>query len=86
MRNVEIIQFFKLMTNQPLPSSNAFIEWSTAQERLRQARHSFNLALSTTAVYGITKLVRLINTKTAYSFQQEHTVRLYQPFRRTKDV
>ncbi len=38
------------MTNQPVPSSNSTIEWIIAQERLRQARHSFNLALTTTAV------------------------------------
>ena len=35
------------MTNQ---YSNLSIEWSIAQERLRQARLSFNLALTATAI------------------------------------
>ena len=38
------------MTNQPVPNSNLSIEWSIAQERLRQARLSFNLALTVTAI------------------------------------
>lgn len=47
---MKLIHFLKSMTNQPVPSSNSTIEWIIAQERLRQARHSFNLALTTTAV------------------------------------
>ena len=38
------------MTNQSVPNSNSTIEWSIAQERLRQARLSFNLALTATAI------------------------------------
>ena len=38
------------MTNQPILNSNLSIEWSIAQERLRQARLSFNLALTATAI------------------------------------
>jgi CHASE2 domain-containing sensor protein len=45
------------MTNQPVPNSNSSIEWMIAQERLRQARYSFNLALTTTAVSFCISLV-----------------------------
>lgn len=38
------------MNNQPMPNSHSIIELSIAQERLRQARHSFNLALFSTTV------------------------------------
>ena len=38
------------MTNQPVPNFSSSIEWSIAQERLRQARLSFNLALTATAI------------------------------------
>lgn len=38
------------MTNQPAPNSNSSIEESIAQERLRQGRLSFNLALIATAI------------------------------------
>jgi CHASE2 domain-containing sensor protein len=57
MRNMKLIHFLKSMTNQPLPNSNSTIEWIIAQERLRQARHSFNLALTTTAVSFCISLV-----------------------------
>jgi hypothetical protein len=50
IRSVGIIHFLKSMTNQSVPNSNSNTEWFIAQERLRQARHSFNLALTTTAV------------------------------------
>lgn len=40
------------MNNQPLPISHSTIELWIAQERLRQARYSFNLALvATTASF-----------------------------------
>ena len=45
------------MTNQPVSKSNSSIEWSIAQERLRQASHSFNLALTITAVSFCISLV-----------------------------
>ena len=45
------------MTNQLVPNSNSNIEWSIAQERLRQARYSFNFALITTAVSFCISLV-----------------------------
>lgn len=38
------------MNNKPIPNSHSTIELSIAQERLRQAHHSFNLALVATAV------------------------------------
>lgn len=45
------------MTNQPIPTSNSTIELFITQERLRQARQSFNLALITTAVSFCISLV-----------------------------
>jgi hypothetical protein len=52
--SVGIIHFLKLMTNQPISNSNSnsnsSIEWFIAQERLRQAHLSFNLALTATAI------------------------------------
>ena len=50
IRSVGIIHFLKSMPNQTLPNSNSSIEWNIAQERLRQARLSFNLALAATAI------------------------------------
>ncbi len=42
------------MNNKPMPNSHSTIELSIAQERLRQAHHSFNLALIATALsFGI---------------------------------
>ncbi|GBE95724.1 TRADD-N-associated membrane domain-containing protein [Nostoc cycadae] len=38
------------MNNKPTSNSRSIIELSIAQERLRQARYSFNLALITTAL------------------------------------
>ncbi|ACK72077.1 hypothetical protein PCC7424_3696 [Gloeothece citriformis PCC 7424] len=38
------------MNNQPVPNSQEILELNIAQERLRQARYSFNLALIATAV------------------------------------
>ena len=38
------------MTNQLVSNSNSSVEWSIAQERLHQARLSFNLALTATAI------------------------------------
>ena len=38
------------MTNQPAPNHNSNIEEQIHQERLRQARLSFNLALTATAI------------------------------------
>lgn len=45
------------MTNQPVLNPNLSIEWSIAQERLRQARLSFNLALAATAVSFFISLI-----------------------------
>ena len=45
------------MTNQPVPNPNSSIEWSIAQERLRQARLSFNLALTATAIFFSISLI-----------------------------
>ena len=45
------------MANQSEPNSNPNIEWLIAQERLRQARYGFNLALTTTAVSFCISLV-----------------------------
>ncbi len=38
------------MDNKQNPKSHSLMELSIAQERLRQARHAFNLALGATAV------------------------------------
>ena len=38
------------MTHQPMPNSNPNIKCLIAQERLRQGRLSFNLALTATAI------------------------------------
>jgi len=38
------------MNNKPIPTSNSSIELTIAQERLRQARVSFNTALAATTV------------------------------------
>lgn len=38
------------MNNKPIPNSDSTIELSIAQERLRQGRYSFNLALIATSV------------------------------------
>ncbi len=43
------------MTNQSIPNSK--IEWSIAQERLRQARLSFNLALTATGMCFFISLI-----------------------------
>lgn len=43
------------MTNQSMPNSK--IEWSITQERLRQARLSFNLALTATAMCFFISLI-----------------------------
>lgn len=45
------------MNNKPVSNSHQLIELSIAQERLRQARHSFNLALGATAVSFCISLV-----------------------------
>ena len=57
IRSVQIRNCLKLMNNQSVPNSNPNIEWLIAQERLRQARCSFNLALTTTAVSFCISLV-----------------------------
>jgi hypothetical protein len=42
------------MNNKPIPNSHSTIELSIAQERFRQARYSFNIALvATTASFFI---------------------------------
>ena len=43
------------MTNQSMPNSK--IEWSITQERLRQARLSFNLALTATGMCFFISLI-----------------------------
>jgi hypothetical protein len=43
----------KSMNNQPIPNPQSTIEMSIAKERLRQAHHSFNLALATTATCAL---------------------------------
>jgi hypothetical protein len=49
---MEFIQEAKIMDNKRLPISDSTIELCIAQERLRQARYSFNLALvATTASF-----------------------------------
>ncbi|MHC5916015.1 MAG: TRADD-N-associated membrane domain-containing protein [Nostoc sp.] len=45
------------MNNKPTPNSHSTIELSIAQERLRQARYSFNLALTATALSASISLV-----------------------------
>ena len=45
------------MTNQPKPKSNSSIEESIAQEYLRQASLSFNLALTATAISFFISLI-----------------------------
>ena len=57
IRSIVTIHFLNLMTNQSVSNSNLTIEWFIAQERLRQARQSFNLALTTTAVSFCISLV-----------------------------
>ena len=57
IKSVEIIDYLKSMTTQLAPNSNSTIEWIITQERLRQARQSFNLALTTTAVSFCISLV-----------------------------
>jgi hypothetical protein len=41
------------MNNQPISNPHLIIEMSIAKERLRQAHHSFNLALATTATCAL---------------------------------
>lgn len=49
---MKLTQRAKTMNNKPLPISHSAIELHIAQERLRQARYSFNLALvATTASF-----------------------------------
>lgn len=45
------------MNNKPISNSHSTIELSIAQERLRQAHHSFNLALIATTVSFCISLV-----------------------------
>lgn len=45
-----INQFLKSIINQLMPNSHSSIEEQISQERLRQARLSFNLALTATAI------------------------------------
>ncbi|MHC5770267.1 MAG: TRADD-N-associated membrane domain-containing protein [Nostoc sp.] len=45
------------MNNKPTPKSHSIIELSIAQERLRQARYSFNIALTATALSACIGLV-----------------------------
>lgn len=45
------------MDNKPIPTSTSIIELNIAQERLRQARYSFNLALVTTTACFFISLV-----------------------------
>lgn len=45
------------MNNKPTPNFHSIIELSIAQERLRQARYSFNLALITTALSACISIV-----------------------------
>lgn len=45
------------MNNKPIPNSHSTIELGIAQERLRQAHHSFNLALIATSVSFCISLV-----------------------------
>ena len=45
------------MNNKPIPNSHLTIELSIAQERLRQAHHSFNLALIATTMSFCISLV-----------------------------
>jgi hypothetical protein len=40
------------MNNQPITHSDSTIEMIVTKERLRQAHHSFNLALVTTAAFA----------------------------------
>ncbi len=57
IRSVGIIHFQKSMTNQLVPNPNPSIEWCIAQERLRQAGISFNLALTATAISFFISLI-----------------------------
>ena len=50
MKCRKVIHLQKSMTNQLVINYNSSIKWSIAQERLRQARLSFNLALAATAI------------------------------------
>lgn len=45
------------MSNKPVPLSHSTIELSIAQERLRQARYSFNIALIATTLSSCISLV-----------------------------
>jgi hypothetical protein len=45
------------MNNQQLPSDNNSIELCIVRERIRQAHHSFNLALAATATSVIISIV-----------------------------
>lgn len=45
------------MNNKPTSNSHSIIELSIAQERLRQARYSFNVALTATALSAFIGLV-----------------------------
>ena len=45
------------MTDRLIPNSNPTIEWIIAQERLRQASLSFNLALIATAISFLISLI-----------------------------
>jgi hypothetical protein len=45
------------MSNKPIPNSDSTIESCIAQEDLRQARYSFNIALISTPLSGFLSLL-----------------------------
>lgn len=50
IRSMKLKSFAQSMNNEPTPNAHSTIELSITQERLRQARYSFNLSLIATTV------------------------------------